>query len=54
MDFIKPSTQQTMTTVIEEEDEKGQQNWTQNSLPETDLAVLIATITDDPEPLDQC
>ena len=49
MDLVKPSTQQPMTTVIEEKDKQGQLNRTQNPLPETDLAVLIATITDDPE-----
>ena len=49
MYLVKPSTQQAMTTVIEEKDEQGQLNKTQNPLPETDLAVLIATITDDPE-----
>ena len=38
-----------MATVIEEKDEQGQLNQTRNPLPETDLAVLIATITDDPE-----
>ena len=49
MYLVKPSTQQAMTTVIEEKDEQGQLNKTQNPLPETDLAVLIAIITDDPE-----
>ena len=49
MDLVKTSTQQPMTTVIEEKDEQGQLNRTQNPLLETDLAVLIVTITDDPE-----
>ena len=49
MDLVKPSTQQPMTTVIREKDEQRQLNRTQDPLLETDLAVLIATITDDPE-----
>ena len=34
---------------MEEKNEKEQLNQTLNPLPETDLATLIATITDDPE-----
>ena len=49
MDLVKPSTQQIMATVIEEIDEQGQLNQTQNPLLETDLAVLIESITDDSE-----
>ena len=49
MDLVKPSTQQPMTTMTEEKDEQGRLNRTQNPLPKTDLAILIATITDDPE-----
>ena len=34
---------------MEEKDEEEQLNRTLNPLPETDLAILIPTITDDPE-----
>ena len=34
---------------MEEKDEEERLNRTLNPLPETDLATLIATITDDPE-----
>ena len=41
--------QQALTTIMEEKDKKERLNQTLNPLPKTDLAILIATITDDPE-----
>ena len=40
---------QALTTIMEEKDEEERLNQTLNPLPETDLATLIATITDNPE-----
>ena len=49
LDLAKTMARQALTTIMEEKDEKEQLNQTLNPLPETDLATLIATITDDPE-----
>ena len=45
----KTKARQALTTIKEEKDEEERLNRTLNPLPETDLAILIATITDDPE-----
>ena len=49
LDLAKTMARQALTTIMEEKDGKERLNQTLNPLPETDLAALIATITDDPE-----
>ena len=49
LDLAKTMVWQALTTIMEERDEQEQLNHTLNPLPETDLATLIATITDNPE-----
>ena len=49
LDLEKTMARQALTTIIEEKDEEEWLNQTLNPLPKTNLATLIATITDDPE-----
>ena len=49
LDLAKAKARQALTTITEEKDKEERLNRTLNPLPETDLAILIATITDDPE-----
>ena len=49
LDLAKTMARQALTTIVEEKDEDERRNRMLNPLPETDLAVLIATITHDPE-----
>ena len=49
LDVAKAKARQALNTIMEERDKEEQLNWTLNPLPETDLSILIATITDDPE-----
>ena len=49
LDLAKTMAQQALTNIMKEKDEQEWLNRTLNLLPETDLATLIATITDDPE-----
>ena len=49
LDLAKAKARQALTTIMEEKDEEERLNQTLNPLPKTNLATLIATITDDPE-----
>ena len=49
LDLAKAKARQALTTIVEEKDKEERLNWTLNPLLETNLAILIATITDDPE-----
>ena len=49
LDLAKARARQALTTIMEEKDEEERLNQTLNPLPKTNLATLIATITDDPE-----
>ena len=49
LDLAKAKARQALTTIVEEKDEEERLNRTLNPLPETDLAILVATIMDDPE-----
>ena len=49
LDMAKAKARQALNTIMEEKDEEERLNRMLNPLPETDLSILIATITDDPE-----
>ena len=49
LDMAKAKARQALTTIMEEKDKEERLSRTLNPLPETGLAILIATITDDPE-----